>query len=297
MLLRTTSEANMYALASAASKMRLDALLDETPPTTTTTATATATKAAVVEATVVAKASPVPVVSVSVAQRLLVGVIAGCVTRPVVNPLSLIQTRMVTDNTGFLQTLGRIVKHDGVLTLWDSLQVSLILTCNPAIQYMCFDKLRQWLVAHLHRKRDARIATAASDGTANSSTQSDAEAEAEVQPTALQAFFMGFAATTVSTVLTYPLILAAVRLRWKDKSGTIRYKGTWDVLCKVVKFEGWMALYSGLGPQLTKSVLGAALMFAGKEKLEQLASSALGIRTPEQDDNDGDDAHKDAGGK
>lgn len=78
-------------------------------------------------------------------------------------------------------------------------------------------------------------------------------------------------AKIVATIVTYPYIMAKLRLQYKgsSSSSTRAYTGTLDVIFRTLKYEGISGLYTGLSAQMLKSVLGAALMFTAKEKLDQ----------------------------
>jgi hypothetical protein len=63
--------------------------------------------------------------------------------------------------------------------------------------------------------------------------------------TSLEIFVIGAISKTISTVVTYPYILAKVRLQWKsyEKKEELQYRGTVDVLAKVIKAEGVQGIF------------------------------------------------------
>ncbi|KAI8449804.1 hypothetical protein BY996DRAFT_4588495, partial [Phakopsora pachyrhizi] len=78
-----------------------------------------------------------------------------------------------------------IVKDDGLSGLWRGLKPSLVLTINSAITYGSFERLK--------------VAILGSDG----------------KMTAGKAFWIGALSKTLATIVTYPYIMAKVRLQAK----------------------------------------------------------------------------------
>jgi hypothetical protein len=221
----------------------------------------------------------------SIALQLFLGTIAGCLTQLLVNPVSVIQTRMMTQKKsigraavavataagsaaaagaagrgggnlarlGFFGMAAHILRLEGVAAFYTGLIPAFILSTNPSIQFLVFDRLKALLLRVLR--------------------QSGLE---ERNLSMGESFVIGATSKVVATLATYPYILAKMRLQYKgDSSGgapAIVYKGTLDVLLRTLKYEGFLGLYAGMSAQLLKSVLGAALMFMAKEKLADLAT-------------------------
>ncbi|CAM9626278.1 unnamed protein product [Ectocarpus sp. 6 AP-2014] len=98
----------------------------------------------------------------------------------------------------------------GLGRFWRGFAPSLILTCNPAINYTAFDILKAlWL-----RRRDAAaVAAGAGSSTtvgASAAGTSGGGTEGFLNP--LEAFFVAAAAKSLATLVTYPLIRAKVVL-------------------------------------------------------------------------------------
>ena len=153
----------------------------------------------------------------------------------------------------YLAALRRIVKEGGVSSLWRGLVPSLVLTSNPALQFMAYDAL-----LGLARQRFAR-----SHHDANS-----------WQPGATALFVIAALAKAFALLVTYPLIRSKVVMMARrrpgkaaedaaapgDTASTLKYTSTLPaVLASIVTTEGPLGLYKGLGAQLTKTVLGSAL--------------------------------------
>lgn len=55
-------------------------------------------------------------------------------------------------------------------------------------------------------------------------------------------------------------------------------KGVWDSLTSIVRDEGWGALYAGVGPKLTQSVITAAFLFMFKDAIYKVTARAMARR-------------------
>ncbi|CAN0386953.1 unnamed protein product [Ectocarpus fasciculatus] len=106
---------------------------------------------------------------------------------------------------------GELYREGGGLgRFWRGFAPSLILTCNPAINYTAFDILKAlWL-----RRRDAAAAAASpgSSTTAGASTAGTSGGGTEGFLNPLEAFLVAAAAKSLATLVTYPLIRAKVVL-------------------------------------------------------------------------------------
>lgn len=79
-----------------------------------------------------------------------------------------------------------------------------------------------------------------------------------------KSFLVGAVSKTLATLVTFPYILAKVRLQAKDTP----YTGAIDVLQKVFKREGVIGWYKGCQSQVTKAVLAQALLFYFRDYFE-----------------------------
>lgn len=194
----------------------------------------------------------------SVAVNLAVGMVAGCITQTFINPLSVVQTRMMTasgTSSTLVGTTGAILKQEGAGALFRGLLPSYILTLNPAIQFVVFDRLKAFWIAYLKRRRsggDTRlftdtVVTPDKDGGERGHGD-EGKAQADVTPSAFSLFVMGAIAKAIATVVTYPYIMAKVRLQWKPSPGqeapAVIYKGTLDVITKIIQQEGLLGLFT-----------------------------------------------------
>lgn len=232
--------------------------------------------------------------------NFIIGCLAGCITQIILNPISVIQTRLMTAkgksaSASIWATLMTIVVEEGFWSLWRGILPGLLLTSNPSIQNLVYDRLCSWFITAPSPATSSTTATAAAtastatatvaDATMTSTTTTSAPATSTAtsapvaaaaatvgkpQVSATQSFVFGAIGKVAATIVTYPYIMAKVRLQWK---GGVAYKGTMDVLWQVLKSEGFWGLYSGLRPQLVKSVLAAALMYLAKNESKALVEA------------------------
>ncbi|KZT50611.1 mitochondrial carrier [Calocera cornea HHB12733] len=238
------------------------------------------------------RASSGATVQISTAMELLLGALAGALAQIFTIPVSVIATRQQIgsahlhsshasnqerDNS-FLGVARDIVREDGITGLWAGLKPGLVLTVNPAITYGVFERIKGIVLA-----RDG--GTKLKPGTA---------------------FMVGALSKTLATVVTYPYIMAKIRLqaRWHGQeddlpTGTERlapapapghthhqkYSGAVDLLAQVLKedgFKGWYEVrccisYShpcpvlGMETQITKAVVCQAMLFMMKDQFEHAA--------------------------
>ena len=188
-------------------------------------------------------------------------------------------TRMFagTTNAGIFGAMAEVYADGGMYTgIWPSL----VLTCNPALNYMLFDRLKASYLAWKQRQAAAAAATKVEPGYANAprpSPPSGAQAQPSLgvvspaQLSSFEAFAVGMAAKMVATMLTYPLIRAKTVLQ----SGVTESKSLFLVALQLLKQEGFLGWFRGLKPMLLNAMLGGALMVMGKEKIQQIVRSIV----------------------
>lgn len=206
--------------------------------------------------------------NLSILTELSLGALAGAIAQIFTIPVSVVATRQQLDNSktggkSLLATASEIVRDDGPTGLWRGLKPSLVLTVNPAITYGTFERLK--------------LVALGPHGTM----------------TPGKAFWMGALSKTLATVVTYPYIMAKVRLQAKYDSNTQnadedaqsseksttsspskkrptkqRYSGAIDVLRQVYSEKGCVGWYQGMQAQIMKAVLSQALLFGIKDILE-----------------------------
>jgi solute carrier family 25 (peroxisomal adenine nucleotide transporter), member 17 len=173
--------------------------------------------------------------SLNTAESMLAGLIAGCATVVLSNPIWVVNTRQTAKKdlpeekaetsgaTGFLRILRDIIKSEGIGALWSGVVPGLLLVANPIIQYTVFEELK----TIIERRR---------------------------QLTPNDAFLLGALGKLFATGITYPYstlpsdFIDAVTLKTRmqvKQSAEQQYTGTIAGFRKIIKEEGLAGLYKG----------------------------------------------------
>ncbi|KAG0316094.1 ADP/ATP carrier protein [Dissophora globulifera] len=187
--------------------------------------------------------------SVSTLMELLVGAGAGALAQIFTIPVAVVTTRQQTSPLGERQDLKStamdIINEEGWTGLWKGLKPSLVLVINPAITYGMYSRIQEVVLKAFRRK--------------------------DMTPGLI--FLVGALAKILATVVTYPYIMAKVRLQWKpskkDAETHKPYTGAVDVLKRIYEKEGIKGWYTGMQAQITKAVISQALLFMVKDQLEK----------------------------
>ncbi|KAF8647403.1 hypothetical protein AX16_006732 [Volvariella volvacea WC 439] len=174
------------------------------------------------------------------------------------------------DPDSFFNVAKEIVEEEGVGGLWLGLKPGLVLTVNPAITYGLFERVKS--VVLLAKAKAGSLG-----------------ANEKMSP--WMSFLVGALSKSLATVVTYPYIMAKVRIQARsadvedaeehhrnppaphtyhhqDKS---KHVGALDILMRVWRREGFSGWYQGMQAQITKAVISQALLFMSKEQFEQWA--------------------------
>jgi hypothetical protein len=125
----------------------------------------------------------------STVMELALGAFAGALAQIFTIPVSVCTTRQQTqigaEKKGLIATAKEVVSEDGITGLWRGLKPSLVLVVNPAITYGLFERFKEVMYPNVVRLSPG------------------------------QSFFVGAASKTVATIVTYPYIMAKVRMQFK----------------------------------------------------------------------------------
>jgi hypothetical protein len=106
-------------------------------------------------------------------------------------------------------------------------------------------------------------------------------------------FALGATSKSLATVVTYPYIMAKVRIQTRQKgaeeeeeNGALpapaigsarrpRDEGAVDILARVLRTEGFSGWYKGMGAQILKAVLSQGVLFMSKEQFEGYALAIM----------------------
>ncbi|KAL6843068.1 hypothetical protein ACP4OV_027142 [Aristida adscensionis] len=207
--------------------------------------------------------------SIGTTANLLVAAAAGACTVIVTQPLDTASSRMQTSAFGKSKGLRETLAEGTWMEAFDGLGISLILTCNPSIQYTVFDQLKQRLIQRRRRKN-----------------AESAEDSSRVALSAFSAFVLGAISKSVATVLTYPLIRCKVMIQAADPdeydedeserpSKSRAPKTMLGALHAIWSKEGIPGFFKGIHAQILKTVLSSALLLMIKEKISKFTWVSL----------------------
>ncbi|KAI8980036.1 adenine nucleotide transporter [Trametes punicea] len=170
----------------------------------------------------------------------------------------------------FLGVAREIIAEEGVTGLWLGLKPGLVLTVNPAITYGLYERVKSVMLL--------------AKGETNMNTK--------LSP--WMAFAVGALSKSLATVVTYPYIMAKVRIQArsadveeaqeehiplpqhnKPHHKTGHHVGALTVLARIWRRHGFLGWYQGMGAQLVKAVLTQALLFMSKDQFEHWALTIM----------------------
>jgi solute carrier family 25 folate transporter 32 len=190
-------------------------------------------------------------------KHLISAAAAGSFTTLITNPVWMIKTRIqiqkttgVVEYKGGFDCLAKIIRDEGILTLYRGIGPALLLVSNGAIQFMCYEELKHY------------TATFIVNGESNLQSH--------------HFLVMGALSKMTSATLTYPLQVAKSRL-YQKVSGTnqLKYKNMRDVISSVYTNERIRGFYKGLVPQLIKTVPSSGLTFLGYETMIRVLNALV----------------------
>ncbi|CAE6514824.1 unnamed protein product [Rhizoctonia solani] len=188
--------------------------------------------------------------------ELLLGAVAGALAQIFTLPVSVIATRQQigksksageAESSSFINVGREIVKKDGVAGLWAGIKPSMVLTVNPAITYGAFERVKGAILA---------------------STSSS-------KLTPGKAFLVGALSKTLATVVTYPYIMAKVRLQAGSALGSESDDSSSESESELSEIrgaeEGLQASYA----EVTKSGYNVTQVPKSSRKTARLEKSAI----------------------
>ncbi|KAH9945076.1 adenine nucleotide transporter [Epithele typhae] len=170
----------------------------------------------------------------------------------------------------FLGVAREIIAEEGVGGLWLGIRPGLVLTVNPAITYGMFERVKSLTLA----------------------ARGVADPNARMSPG--MSFMVGALSKALATVVTYPYIMAKVRIQARTadiedaevaheplpKHNAPHHKkhahvGALTVLARVYRKKGLVGWYQGMSAQLIKAVITQALLFMSKDQFEKYALAIM----------------------
>eukprot|EP00594_Rhizosolenia_setigera_P012082 CAMPEP_0178980212 /NCGR_PEP_ID=MMETSP0789-20121207/26352_1 /TAXON_ID=3005 /ORGANISM="Rhizosolenia setigera, Strain CCMP 1694" /LENGTH=344 /DNA_ID=CAMNT_0020670563 /DNA_START=36 /DNA_END=1070 /DNA_ORIENTATION=- len=207
--------------------------------------------------------------------NLILGCLAEWAHLPVTLPIDCLTTTIQTQgssgssNKSAFALMSALLAEKGLSGMYKGIQAYTILCLKPAIQYTIYEQLKQILLMGRRAKQQQK------------------NNKKHLQLSALEAFFLGMIARTISTICVFPFLRAKVMLQSeKSSSSPDGDESTVDkksanpsipkMLIKMYTEDGGIkTLYKGLGPELTRGVLSSALMLMVKEKISGIVYALL----------------------
>ncbi|KDQ56972.1 hypothetical protein JAAARDRAFT_131413 [Jaapia argillacea MUCL 33604] len=239
--------------------------------------------------------------TLSTAAELLLGALAGALAQICTLPVAVIATRQQVGRSldtpksrrlptepltngladeesdeeyddSFFGIAKEVVREEGIPGLWLGLMPGLVLTSNPAITYGVYERVK---AAALKAKP-----------TINGKL------------TPGMSFLVGALSKTLATVVTYPYIMAKVRIQARgadletaeedhldrphhNKPHHLKdhHPGALDILGRVYRKQGIFGWYQGMSAQIVKAVISQALLFMSKDQFEHWALAIMILLT------------------
>lgn len=185
--------------------------------------------------------------TLSTITELLLGAFCAALSQLFTVPVGVINTRQQVSgrHTSVFHTIEKVYLQDGVTGFWRGFKPSLILVVNPSITYATFQRLKTTLFSTTDR----------------------------LSP--IQLFVLGAMAKALATIITHPLIVAKVMQQ--NGGNETKFNSFVDVLRYLLYHDGFLGLYKGLGPQITKGVMVQGLLFMFRDQIEQYIITAIHV--------------------
>lgn len=181
-------------------------------------------------------------IPMSATTNLILGCLAEWVHLPVTLPIDCWSTAIQTSQKQNAFALLMTILKAG--NMYKGIQSYYVLCFKPALQYTVFEQVK----AAILRSRTNKTLSAA------------------------ESFLLGMVARIVATVAVFPFVRAKVvlqsrKLQGEESNSPQPPAGILKLLRQVYESEGVRGLYQGLGPELTRGAISAALMLMIKEQL------------------------------
>ncbi|EQC33941.1 hypothetical protein SDRG_08622 [Saprolegnia diclina VS20] len=169
-------------------------------------------------------------------EHVVAGSVSGMSSVVVCHPLDTIRTRLQhASSRSFTSVVASTIQHEGLRGLYRGFFPPFFSQAvYKSVIFTTQSKVRQLLAATV----------------------------AEPSPL-LSTIVSGAIAGGINATLVAPVELVRNRLQVQGASASQQYTGTFDVIAKVVKREGVLALWKGLSATITRDALGVGLYFVG----------------------------------
>lgn len=201
-------------------------------------------------------------------QLIQCGAEAGFITNIVTHPIWLIKTRLQLQNNlvpeqnashhlqnvkynGAIDCVRKMIKHEGIRSLYIGLTPSMLLVSHGIIHFVCFDRMKSMYL-------NAKNARHVGENTI-------------YHLNSWESFALGFIGKGIAGFATYPL--QVVKTRLQDKKNYYhqeRYSSFSDALVKIYRNEGYKAFFRGIVPHVLKVSPNGAIVLMLNEQIMKL---------------------------
>eukprot|EP01135_Chromosphaera_perkinsii_P003125 Nk52_evm14s236 gene=Nk52_evmTU14s236 len=180
--------------------------------------------------------------------HLLSAVCAGVAVSTLTNPIWMVKTRVQLEESSSLRRqsvtswgiIRQIFREEGIRGFYRGLTASYMGISETALQFVVYEKFKTLIKLHLH--------------------------ETEGQGKAHEFMAAAGLAKLIASTSTYPHEVVRTRLRERhSESDMKKYNGLVKTFRSIVKYEGVLGLYNGLGAHLIRVVPNTAIMFTTYE--------------------------------
>ena len=184
--------------------------------------------------------------------NLFVGYLAAVANTFLTLPIQVVSAVMMVESShssasrGTLKVASSIINENGYKGLYRGIIPSIILSINPAIEFMVFEQLKLQTIRTYKLSANAALGVGA-------------------------AFWFGVIAKAIATLITFPYIRIKVLLqvgRGSKKNKNHEVSSS-DVFFSILKDDGFFGLWHGVEAQLSKALLSSGLKFSIDESVKK----------------------------
>jgi len=179
-------------------------------------------------------------------KNLGAGMMAGAVEAIlVVTPQETIKTKLIEMNSGFYNGVKSIIQTNGFRGFYNGLVPTIIKqSTNQGLRFMSFGLYKNNVLKYTNSN----------------------------ELTTYQALCGGMVSGCISTLFNNPIDVIKTRMQGLESK---QYINTQDCVKKIIKKEGLITFYKGIGPRLMRVIPGQGIIFASYEKISHMLETII----------------------
>mmetsp|Transcript_34798 Transcript_34798/g.55961 ORF Transcript_34798/g.55961 Transcript_34798/m.55961 type:complete len:458 (-) Transcript_34798:204-1577(-) len=189
---------------------------------------------------------------VKIHERLLSGSLAGMMAQTVIYPMEVVKTRMAISApgtySGIIGCFSKIMQNEGLGALYKGLGASNIgIIPYAGVDLAVYGTVKdRWIAQNPNKK-----------------------------PAWYETLTMGAFSSFCGQIVAYPLQLVRTKLQSSGLPGKPVFNGMGDCVAHVMKEEGAMGFYRGIGPNFAKGIPAVAIGYVAYEKAKDFFTNVL----------------------